>query len=228
MRRQSKLLAAGLVLGLFGAALVLTYVRGVEDRSGGSGPRVTALVATEPIAAGTAVDEVTGKVKSVRLPEQYARPGALVDLEAMKGQVTVRRLEAGDSLAERDFSAANQTKGRLPIPAGKEAIAVPVTLDGSVARYPVPGDHVNVFATFKTGTGVTRKMLSDVEVLATEPASAGGSAGDSGTLVYLLAVTAEQAPQVVFGKELGSISLTLVPEGQSSPSVGDVTMGGAK
>lgn len=223
MPRQSKLLAAGLALGLFGAGLVLAYVKGVEGDAGG-GAKVTALVALEPIPAGTAASALDGKVEEVELPERYARPGALEDLTSVQGQVTTRRLSTGDGLAGDDFAAAGQTKGALPIPAGKEAVAVPVTLDGSVARYPVPGDHVNVFATFKTGTGVTRKMLSNVEVLATDPQGGGGN----GTLVYLLAVTPEEAPQVVFGKELGTISLTLVPEGQESPEVGDVTMGDAK
>lgn len=229
MRRPRALFVGGLALGLAGVGLVMVYVRSVETRAAAAGETATVYVVRQAIPAGTPGRDLAGAVEATEMPRRLVPGDVVTDLATVQGLVTVGRLDEAEPLRARDFAAAGVTRGALAIPQGKEAVAVAITVDGGVGRYPQPGDRVNVYATFRDGRGVTRKILSGVEVLATQPASGSadriglGPAG-SGQLVYLLAATPEEAARLVFGKELGSISLTLLPEGQESPPVADVTM----
>lgn len=231
MRRPPIILCTGLVLGLLGAALVLGYVRNIETRTDTAEEMLTVLVATAAIPTGTASGEAAPSVTATQIPARFARPGAVTDLGDVSGQFTTRRVEVGETLAARDFASAVTTAGELAIPAGREAVAVAVGIDGGVGRFPRPGDRVSVYATFTQGAAVTQKILADIQVLATQPAasttgrldaSQTAGTGVGNELVYLLAVTPDEATQLVHGKQTGKIWLTLVPEGQSSPPVAAV------
>lgn len=228
MRRPSLTPIAGITLAILGAALVLVYVRGVETDARAATDSVPAYVATQSVPAGTAGADVGRTAKRTQVPRDLAPADAVTNPGALAGQLTLGGIDDGDVLRARDFGTSETTKGDLAIPAGKEAVAVAVSLDGGVAQFPAPGDHVNVYATFRSGQGVTKRILSDIQVLATEPRSSSGARGfgaaGTANLIYLLAVTPDEAGRLVFGKELGSIYLTLVPEGHVSPPVGDVTI----
>ena len=222
-RRPRALLILGCALGLLGAALVLVAVRSASPASAG-GPSAVVWVASRDLPGGTPGADVRAALERRRVPAAYARPGAVADPTALDGRFLTAPLAAGDTLTERDLAAAGATKGRLPVPAGMEAVAVAATPEGAAGRYAEPGDSVNVYATFTNNGGVTRRILSGATVLATE-AEGGTAAGPAAGVVYLLAVTPDQAPRLVFGQELGKVRLTLVPEGQIAPTGSDVTLG---
>lgn len=226
MKRQTMLAAAGLLAGLLGAALVLSYVRGVERKAATGAEGIRTFVATRDIAAGTPASETAKLVEPATVPRRYAPPGAISDLRSVDGQFLAQRVGKGETLTAAHFAAFGATRGRLPIPKGKEAIAVGVPLDSGVAQYAMPGDHVSVYGTFKRGTNVTTLIVGDVEVLATRanPSNAaervaGTPAAQASQLVFVLAVTPEEAVRVVAAKESGSIWLTLVPQGQRSKEI---------
>ena len=229
MKRPPIILFSGIVLGLLGAALVLGYVRNVEASAGAADNVTTVMVASRAIPTGTAAGEASAMATATKVPARYARPGAVAELKSLAGQFTVRRIEPGETLSARDFASAAMTTGALAIPAGREAVAVAVGIDGGVGRYPRPGDKVSVYVTYDRGAPLTQKILSDIQVLANQPAgSATGRVSTSqgaadGQLVYLLAVTPDEATHLVHGKQTGKIWLTLVPEGQASPPVPEVT-----
>lgn len=231
VKRPPILLFSGLVIGLLGAALVLGYVRNVENRAGAAEEMTTVMVASSAIPTGTGAGDAVAMATATKVPARYARPGSIAKLEEVGGQFTVRRIEPGETLSTRDFASAATTTGELAIPAGREAMAVAVSIDGGVGRYPRPGDKVSVYATFKDATPRTQKILADIQVLATQPAGSATGRVDAGDgqavpgsqLVYLLAVTPDEATHLVHGKQTGEIWLTLVPEGQPSPPVPEVT-----
>lgn len=232
MKRPLIILIAGLVVGLLGAGLVAGYVRSVETRAASAEEMVSVLVASAPIATGTPAEALAPLTTPLEVPARWSRPGAIGDLEQLAGQFSLVPIPAGETLVAADFGAAGRTAGELPIPAGREAVAVALPLDGGVGRYPRPGDHVSVFATFREGEPRTHKILSTIPVLATR--ADGSSTGrvdatsdqappSGGQLVYVLAVTPEEAAQLVHGRQTGQIWLSLVPEGQASPPVSGVT-----
>lgn len=219
MRRQSLLLAGGLILGLFGAALVLGYVKSVESRAPSGSKPINVYLATRTIPAGTSGIGVGAMVRRDRVPARYAPPGAIVDLRPFAEQFTTEQIEAGETLALRQFAAFGASRGRLPIPKGHEAVAVQVPLDSGVALYARPGDRVNVYATVRGPKGSTTRILSEVEVLATQanPADApvrprALGAGPASTLMFVLAVTREEASRLIDAKVGSTIWLSLVPQ----------------
>jgi Flp pilus assembly protein CpaB len=225
MRRQTLLLTAGLLLGLMGAGLTFTYVKGVEGRAASKSEVVTAYVATEAISAGTPGSAIAAQIEEKDIPRAYLAPGALTSLDSVHGQYTTRAVLPGQTLTASDFGTVGQTRGRLPIPKGYEAVSLATTIDGGVASYAAPGDRVTVYATFRQPVPTTRKLLSNVLVIAT---TANPDSGDkltgtqpgNGQLLFVLAVTPGQAGKLIFGQRLGEVSLTLIPEGQQSPEPG--------
>src|SRR5687767_13254786 len=104
LRRPKLLTGVGLMLGILGAALVLAYVRSVESGASTAGSTVQVLVAARDVPAGTAAGAAVGMVRREDIPKRYARPGALADLSAVTGQVTVGRVAAGEQLSSADFA----------------------------------------------------------------------------------------------------------------------------
>lgn len=231
MRRQAMLMTVGLLLGLLGAALVFAYVRSAGRGAADEGPMITTLVAQEAIAAGTPAMTIQEIVDPAEIPLRYAPEGAVADVAALEGLFATERIDPGETLLSSMFSTAGTTEaGRLAIPKGKEAIAVTTSLPGGLAQYLAPGDRVSVYATFRdTDRKITRKILTNVPILATEPAGGSATRQLSGSnpseLVLVLAATPDEAARLVFGKEVGSIWMTLVPQGQESPMVKPVTEG---
>jgi pilus assembly protein CpaB len=240
MRRQSMLLTGGLLLGLLGAALTFTYVKAVEGRAASKSETVTAFVARESIPAGTPGSAIEALVERRDIPRAYLQPGALENIASVASQFSLRTVAPGQTLTANDFGKVGATRGRLPIPKGHEAIAIATTLDGGLGQYAQPGDRVSVYATFRSPVATTRKLLSNVLVIATQANPEAGSTltgpppGSTGQLLFVLAVTPQQAGKVIFGQRMGEVSLSLIPEGQNSPdpaegeAVDDATSGLSK
>jgi pilus assembly protein CpaB len=224
MRRQSTLLIGGLVLGLVGFILTFAYVRNVQGKAASNSEVVTAFVASEAIPAGTPGSVISEVVEEKDIPRAYLQPGALVDdLSAVIEKFTIRQIVPGQTLTATDFGQVGESEGRLPIPKGHEAVAIATSLDGGLGQYAQPGDKVSVYATFRQGTPTTRKLLSNVLVIATQANPqvgdklTGVAPGTTTGLLFVLAVTPQQAGKLIFGQRMGEVSLTLIPEGQVSP-----------
>jgi Flp pilus assembly protein CpaB len=107
----------------------------------------------------------------------------------------------------------------LPIPEGKQAVAVKVAFVAAGAGFVHQGDSVNLYGTFKDQKvaglepPLAKLVLSNVQVL-----SVTGVAGAD--TVYLLAVDAEQAERVIYLTTYQSIYLTLVPKNGPPVSTG--------
>jgi pilus assembly protein CpaB len=223
------LMIVGLLLGLLGAALVFMYVRNLGSGTATEGQTVATYVADEAIIAGTPGASIAELVRTTEVPERYAPEGAIFDLGQIEGAFSTEQIDAGETLRASMFSEAGATEGgRLAIPEGMEGVAVTTSLQAGVAQYLAPGDHVNVFVTFREDK-TTHKILSNITVLATQAASTNSAAQLSGSnpneLVFVLAVSPKDASRLVFAKELGSIWMTLVPQGQRSPKVRPVGEG---
>lgn len=233
MRKQRFILVGGLVVGLIGAGLVLAYVRGVESRATAGEALVPVLIAQGTIDAGTPGTEVRDLVRRTEVPGKYAAPGAISDVTEILSRFAVEQIERGETLTESQFAVAGATKGRLPIPKGKEAVAIAINLDPGVASYVAPGDFVSIYSTFRQGGEVTMKILSNIEVLSTQanPTNSAqrftGSTGTPGNqLVFVLAVTPEEAAKLIHARQVGSLWFTLVPQGQRSEDVPPYSLAG--
>ena len=106
----------------------------------------------------------------------------------------------------------------LPIPAGKQALAIQVGYIQGGAGYAKQGDIVDVYGVIK-GTPINlnlklplaKLIVQNAQVLAVTGAA---PATPPSSPVYLLAVDAYQAEQVIFLSTFESIYLSIVPKNQ--------------
>lgn len=227
-RNNRSLLMIALLAGLVAAILVFVAVSN-SDSGGGSGtPGVTtvnAVVAAQEITAGTTITADMLKIEAV--PENLLLTDALNSVELVAGEVARGDLAAGEQITlaklgspSRDIDALSSVvqKGNRGSSAGVQELT-------AVGGLILPGDHVDVVATYKIKNvpGLaeneyiqrTEVILQNVEVLsvaqqAQEPKPLAqaeeGEAGEAG-------ITSGQLPEeVVEQPEAGTVTVTLDPD----------------
>lgn len=112
----------------------------------------------------------------------------------------------------------------LDIPAGKNALAVELPLLQGLDGFAKAGDLINIYANIaKKPINIPGLASPETKLIATNVAvlgvlSGAPSAAPTGTAVYLLALDATQAEQVIFFTTYESLYFTLVPK-NSPPAV---------
>jgi pilus assembly protein CpaB len=227
MNRQRIVVAGAIVLGVLGMFIVIGYVRGVQARADAGGKMTTIYQAKDAISAGTPGSALAAHLKTAKMPARYAPVDAVKDLRTVKDLFVSTPVSPGATLTRATFASSPSTQGRLAIPSGHEAMAVELPMENGVESYAQPGDRVSVYATFPSSKKgpQTIKVASNVEVISTTTAATlkKGPATVTQT-VYVLAVTPDEASRIVFGKQVGAIWLTLVPNQAKSPAVSPVTL----
>jgi len=234
VRRLLAALAA-LLLALAGAVVLVAYAKGADARALDGVQTVQVLVVDQPIAKGTAGDDVADLVRLELVPAKAAVPGRVTDLDELDGEVATVDLEPGEQLLAARFAdpATLRGGGSVEVPDGDQEISVllePQRVNGGRVA---AGDTVGVYVsiTLPDGTGLTHAVLHGVLVTQVQgaPAPDTETASDDGTasaapatsLMVTLAVTAEEAELVVFGMEHGTVWLSLEPDGADN---GDTTV----
>jgi Flp pilus assembly protein CpaB len=185
---------------------------------------VSVLVAKQYIGSGTS-GEVIGVsggqfYETSNVAKANVKTGALVDPAALKGQVTVKDIYAGQQLTADDFGPATDSVTEQ-LSAEQRAVAVPLGSPQQVGGDVTSGSHVDVWLTL-TRTGKSQPstilLLQDAYVLGTN----GGNA--------TLRTNSRQAGQIIWGSENGQLWLALRPTVgknlNTPPVIGGVSAGG--
>jgi pilus assembly protein CpaB len=146
MRRRIIAGFTAIALALFGAVVLVQYVRGADERARADEELTPVLVVDRRVPAGSDAIAVGGAVRTVEVPTRLVAPNALTDLDAASGKVTTDDLLPGEQvLAERFVDPATLAPaGTVTAPAG--AVEVTVALDAQRAAGGVleAGDRVGV------------------------------------------------------------------------------------
>jgi pilus assembly protein CpaB len=179
---------AGLWAALAGAAGLVAVL--LTLRASAQPDDAWALVAREPIPAGTHIDTrfAAGSLELVAVPAGLALAGLLDSAEQAIGARTVAHLAAGEPVTDAVLGGAPGT-GPAPLRPGERAVTAPLSAAAGAAAAIVPGARVDVVASTGEGpAGRTSVVVADAEVLAVAPAAATGAGGEA-----VLRVSAEQA-----------------------------------
>jgi pilus assembly protein CpaB len=174
---------------LFIGALVLAVAAGVaifvalantigdDDTvtAGEGGGDATVLIAKETIAPNKKI--TADMFERVSIAQAALVPGALAEESSVIGQVTRAEVLRGEQISSARLAAAGGDQTfRNTIPQGRRAAAITVEESTSVAGLLVPGDRVDVIATFieirdmdgREDVEITRveTILQNIEVLA--------------------------------------------------------------
>lgn len=209
---RSKLLIAAVVMGLITALLVYLYMsRQIRAASA----EVPIVVAQRDIPIGSILN---GSMLGVRnVSKKALPPGVATSPDMVVGKVVMRQIYAGEPVLLSAVALRNRLSQLIPI--SMRAVTVALDPVSGVAGFIQPGDHVDVIATFNVDGGTLSKVvLQDVELLAAggevaadqgPPQQAGAIKGPQVYPTATLAVTPQQAEELVLAESKGKLRLAL-------------------
>jgi pilus assembly protein CpaB len=220
--RRTLAAIAAAVLAVLGAVLLISWVSGADRRAMADLEPVEVLVVAEPVAAGTAADDMSALVRIETLPAAAVAEGAVASLKDVTGLVTTADLVPGEQVVAARFADPSETggPGGAAVPEGLHEISVMLEPQRVLGGRVQAGSTVGVFASF-ADPAQTNLILHKVLVTSVQGAPATTEATDGeaaaqpvpeGALVVTLAVSAGDAEKVVFGSEHGTIWLSSEPE----------------
>ena len=201
-RGSRVLIGLGLVLGAVTTLALRDHLARVEARAAAPGPSTPVVVAAVDLARGSTL--TTADVAISELPQAYAPVAALASVDQAVGRVLASDVLAGEPLTATRLAPPGGPVAAL-VPEGFRALPVTVALPRGAV---VPGDRVDLLATYASGRPYTETVLPAVEVLRLlETPSIEGTA--AATLVLL--VTPDAAERVAFAKAFADLSVAVVP-----------------
>ena len=219
MTRKTRIaLLVGLVLFVMGT--LTTAFLGSRSRGGASGQaaaRVPVFYAAGAVDAGTgAAVAVNGGLIRQKEVEPSARPvNAVTDVSQLASGVAASVVPAGTIVTTDMFPAPQTRIGTVVIPPGKRALALELEPVPGVAGFVGAGDRVDVYGVAQgddAGPSRVQLVLQAVEVLNVNglglPVAQGQADGPG--LVYLLAVTPNEAERLIFLTEFNKLYFDLV------------------
>ena len=149
-RRVSALLAA-LILAVGGTVALVAYVAAAEDRALSGERLVDVLVVSEPIAAGTPVEEFPPSVTVERIPVKIRAEGALAALDGLGGRVAAVDLVPGEQLMTSRLVSRTVFTDRevgVEVPAEMVEVTIELPAQRAVGGLLSPGQTVAVIVSF--------------------------------------------------------------------------------
>lgn len=221
------------VLAVVGAVLLISYVRGADERAFDGAKLTEVLVVQDEIPAGTAGSDLGTTVDLKSVPVAYVADGAITDVADLDGLVSAVSLEPGEQVLASRFVKPGEfgaNGGTAAVPKGLQEISLSLDVQRVVGGSLSAGDLVGVLGSLPTdNVDPARTQLIESKVLVTsvvrdssiDPATA----QTSGAILVNLAVTADQAQRIVYQLEFGQVYLSKQSKDVTAPSAGAVTRG---
>jgi Flp pilus assembly protein CpaB len=202
-RSSRMLMVLSVVLGVLTTMALRGHLARLEAAAAAAGPGEPTVVAAAGLDRGTVLGP--GMLESQRIPARYRPPGALSRPAEALGRTLAADVAAGEAITTSRLAPSGGPVASL-VPPGLRAVPVASAIpEGTV----VPGDRVDVLATFATGQAHTETVVSGAEVLMVLPGS-GGDELAPGTTVVLL-VGPEVAEQLAFARTFADLALAIAP-----------------
>lgn len=207
--KQKRMTAIAVIAGLACAACIALFMMSVQGGAEAAraealarygGEQVEVCVATRDIAAGERIGYDAMETKlwvAGLLPDGAVRDGADV-----LGQVATSSILKGEVIAQQRFQENHEA---LDVPAGKQAVSVPVKAVQAVGGSIRPGMRVNVYS---SGDASTAVLAKDVVVLDTSMGESGAlSSAESGWVT--LAIDSARVQEVIAASNKTSLHFVI-------------------
>ncbi len=150
MNRRLLGLIASVLLASAGTFVLISYVRGADQRAAAGEQVVEVFVVDETIERGTPGSDIEGAVKTVLVPTKVRAEGAVADLSTLSGRVAAVDLAPGEQLLDSRFvdSLALETETKVVVPEGLLQVTVSLSPERAVGGQLRPGSTVGVLASF--------------------------------------------------------------------------------
>jgi pilus assembly protein CpaB len=233
MARRSALLIAAVLIAAVGTAMIVLYVRGIDDRATQGQELVEVLTATAVIEAGETVSaaQEAGKFEAKQVRREDMVAGALDSTENITDLVALGTVYPGEQIISDRFGTLGSIEN-LVIPDDKMAVSIELTDFERVAGFVNPGSEVAIFGsaatpvrrlpdgTEQTLSAVTRIILTRVPVIGVGTTSVTSTTittdgGEQVTeavprTIITVAVTQEEAEKLVLADRTTDLTFALL------------------
>jgi pilus assembly protein CpaB len=232
-RIVAALIAVG--LAVVGGVLLLSYVSAADQRALAGMQTAQVLVASKAVPNGTPGERLTGLVEMRTLPSMAVVPGAVSNVNELKGRIATTELHPGEQILSSRFADPASVAGgaRIEAPAGMHQISIQLepqrVLGGDLAA----GSTVGVFLSTTEERPRTHLTVHKVLVTkvvggsATAPAEGDDSAEPDlgGNVMVTLATSAANAEKILFAAEHGKLWLSSEPADANNRGTSVITAG---
>lgn len=204
MARRSVLLFVAALIALVGTALIVLYVRGIDQRATEGQEMVEVLTASATIETGedVASAQEAGKFEKSQVRKDDLIEGALTTTSSITDDVALGPIYAGEQILSAKFGSLGDAD-TLVIPDDKLAVSVDLSDPERVAGFVNPGSDVAIFisadpvlnlpdGTEKTLPPYTRLLLPKVQVI-----GVGTTSISSKTITTEDGAVTEQVPRTI-------------------------------
>ncbi len=231
MARRSVLLLVAALIALLGTALIVLYVKGIDQRATEGQEMVEVLTASATIETGedAAAAQSAGKFEKTQVRREDLIEGALTTTSSITDSVALGTIFPGEQIIAAKFGSLSDADS-LVIPDDKLAISVELTDPERVAGFVNPGSEVAIF--FSSDTALTppdsggkpvdkytRVLLTKVQVIGVGTTSVGTKtitteAGAEVTeqvprTILTVAVDQKEAEKLIFAQRNYDVSFAL-------------------
>jgi pilus assembly protein CpaB len=228
MGRRTLLLIAALLIAALGSTMVFLYAQSADERAREGLQLREVLVAQVDIPQGTTVAaaEETLAFVTEQLNAEAVADGALSSVEAIRDQVALVPIYAGEQILPQKFGTQAQTTGQLPLTEGNLAMTISLGDPQRVVNFVTPGSTVAIFITTNNPedeepTLATRILLDRVRVIGvgdstpvtqTTTTPEGEQTTQVPSALLTFDVNQDQAQKIIFAQGQGELYLGLVDE----------------
>lgn len=244
---KKKLLLAAVIVGALAVALLMVYVNQQNTLHDNElGEKVTVVVASRPVPAGTPLER--GLMNYSSVPKKYLPPNPIMEDQAdlFLGATLTVNVEPGQYIQTSDFARTEISRDlAAKVPQEERAMSIPVDAISGVSGLLRPGDRVDLLGTFpvtqedqlipgsdgeKSVGYVTMTLLQNVTLLAVGKQLSdinSQSNGRGGYSTVTASLTIKEAELLTIAQTRGKLTLLLRnSDDVSTASVGQTTLRG--
>ncbi|MBO8127963.1 MAG: Flp pilus assembly protein CpaB [Peptococcaceae bacterium] len=205
--RPKIILVLALVCGVAAALGIYLHLENLKEKYQKAGNFHTVVVAKEKISAGSTVTVNALTLKEI--PSKYIHPEAADKIDEVQGKIALDNIYPGEQVISSNLAARDEIVSQLAlaIKPGQRAVTVAINEVSGLAGLCLPGDRVDVAVTYDDKTSV---IIQNALILAINQNLQKHDKTDTSQLrTATLAVTPEQAQELILASERGSIRLML-------------------
>jgi Flp pilus assembly protein CpaB len=232
-------LVLGGLAALVAGALLLIYVAQVRQDANSQSATVSVLVANKLIPQSSSGDVIASQkwYSVVSTPKDQVKDGAITDPASISGKIASHDIYPNQQLTTSDFADAPTDAVTTKITGNQRAISIPLDSAAGLTPFLQAGDHVDILAGFNVipigangaplsgnsqARPVEKVIAQDIKVLEFPSSSSSTTGTGSNTGNIVVQVTDQQAWDIAFAINNGTVFLAGTPQAgnvSSKPSL---------
>jgi Flp pilus assembly protein CpaB len=236
---KSGTLVLGGLAALVAGALLLIYVAQVRQDANSQSATVSVLVANKLIPQSSSGDVIASQkwYSVVSTPNDQVKDGAITDPASISGKIASHDIYPNQQLTTSDFADAPTDAVTTKITGNQRAISIPLDSAAGLTPFLQAGDHVDILAGFNVipigangaplsgnsqARPVEKVIAQDIKVLEVPSSSSSTTGTGSNTGNIVVQVTDQQAWDIAFAINNGTVFLAGTPQAgnvSSKPSL---------